>query len=123
MTAPGKETFGSRVKKARAELRLTQPELAEIVGCSNGTISFWENSVNGIRGDNLVKLAIALKKSTHYLLTGEEDPQVERLRVLFPGGEAHPKLLAVLEMLQGLDEEDYDVFVRLLLNFSVKGTK
>ena len=39
---PEKETYGHKMRRLRLELALTQPQVAEIAGCAQVTISAWE---------------------------------------------------------------------------------
>jgi len=51
---------------------MSQPQLAEAVGVSNGIISIWENNINEPKASYVKKLAIALDTTADYLL-GLED--------------------------------------------------
>ncbi len=64
--------FCERLKSLRIEKKLSQPELAKLVGVSNGMISFWENEVNEPTISNLIKLCQIFEVSADYLL-GLED--------------------------------------------------
>lgn len=66
------KVFCERLKALRTEKGLSQPELANLLGVSNGIISFWENGVNEPTISNLIKLTEVLEVSTDYLL-GLED--------------------------------------------------
>ena len=63
--------LGETIKALRLEKGLTQPELAKLVGVSNGMISVWENNVNEPKASYIKALAIALDVSVSVLL-GEE---------------------------------------------------
>ena len=54
------------------ERNLSQPELAKLVGVSNGMMSFWENGINEPTITHLLKLSQIFEVSTDYLL-GLED--------------------------------------------------
>lgn len=64
------ETIAERIKKARLEIGMTQPELAKAAGVSKGTISLWENGINEPNGKNLHSLSDALNKTPDYILYG-----------------------------------------------------
>ena len=66
------KVFCDRLKALRIEKKLSQPELAKLVGVSNGMISFWENGVNEPTITNLVKLSQIFEVTTDYIL-GLED--------------------------------------------------
>ena len=60
--------LGETIKALRVEKGLTQPQLAAIIGVSNGMISVWENNVNEPKASNLKALAAALDVSVDTLL-------------------------------------------------------
>ena len=60
------------MKNLRLEKELSQPDLAKLVGVSNGMISFWENGVNEPTITNLIKLSQIFDVSADFLL-GLED--------------------------------------------------
>ena len=64
--------FCERLKELRTENKISQPELAKMVGVSKGMISFWENAINEPTISNLVKLCKIFDVSSDYLL-GLED--------------------------------------------------
>lgn len=67
-----RKIFCERLKSLRIEKKISQPELAKMVGVSNGMISFWENGINEPTITNLVKLTQIFEVSADYLL-GLED--------------------------------------------------
>ena len=62
------EGVGEKIKEYRLEKELSQPQLAKIVGVSNGMISIWENNINEPKASYLKALAIALGVSVDDLL-------------------------------------------------------
>lgn len=64
-------TFGERLKKYRQEKRLTQQELADLLGVSNKTVSRWESDGGYPDVTMLVPLARALGVTADDLLDGE----------------------------------------------------
>lgn len=66
-------TLGEKIKEARTAKELTQPQLAKLIGVSNGVISFWENDVNEPKASYIVKLCIALDVTPNYLLGFEDE--------------------------------------------------
>ena len=64
--------LGETIKALRLEKGLTQPQLANLVGVSNGMISIWENNVNEPKASYLKALAAALEVSVSTLL-GEDN--------------------------------------------------
>lgn len=65
-------TIGGRLRVKRAEKRLTQVRLAELVGGTQPQVSEWENDQSEPRNGQLVRLAEALGVSTDWLLTGRD---------------------------------------------------
>lgn len=59
-----------RIRQARKKLRLTQAQLAAVVGVSTTAVTDWETGKSR-PWENLVALAHRLKVSTDWLLTGE----------------------------------------------------
>ena len=66
------EILGKRIKELRIGKSMSQPQLAQAVGVSNGIISIWENNINEPKASYVKKLAIALDTTADYLL-GLED--------------------------------------------------
>ena len=66
------EIFGIRLRQLRLEANLSAKKLAQQIGVSDAAIINWENNVNDIKGEYLIKLAKFFGVSTDYLL-GLED--------------------------------------------------
>ena len=62
------EHLGETIKALRLEKGYSQPQLAKIVGVSNGIISVWENNINEPKATYIKRLACALEVSADYLL-------------------------------------------------------
>ena len=62
------KNLGETIKNARIEKKLTQPQLAKLVGVSAGMISIWENNINEPKASYIKALAEALEISADYLL-------------------------------------------------------
>lgn len=62
-----------KMKKRREELELTQREVADYVGCSLRTISFWETRKGDISSYYLKKLSEILNISMEELMDEECD--------------------------------------------------
>jgi transcriptional regulator with XRE-family HTH domain len=64
-------SIGERIAKRRAELRMTQGQLAKFVKVSRAAVSQWENGdTKGLKPENLVACADALRMSIRELATG-----------------------------------------------------
>ena len=55
-----RQRFGKKLKELRTLAGLSQAELANIMGYSEKTISYWENGHNPIKFDNILILSKAL---------------------------------------------------------------
>ena len=66
-------TMGEKIRDARKASKLSQEEMAELVGVARGAVSSWENGRKTPGGKNLEKLASALGVSTDYLMGREAD--------------------------------------------------
>ncbi|MGI2114425.1 S24 family peptidase [Shewanella frigidimarina] len=64
--------MNERIKERRKLVRLTQPELAKMIGVTKATISQWESAATSPKGENLYNLAKHLKCTTDWLLFGKE---------------------------------------------------
>lgn len=109
------QTVGDRIREKRIILKISQPELAERVGVSKTTISFWESDKTNPNGKNLMRLAFVLKTTPRYILTGDESATE------LDAGNTHDSRAATLfEVTRDLDDEDFDLVVKLLLSLSRK---
>lgn len=62
--------IGKRIKNRRLELKLTQEELAELVGVSDTYIGAIERTTSKFSIETFVKIAQALRLNSDYLLYG-----------------------------------------------------
>ena len=65
--------FAENLKNLRQQAGLTQPELAEAIGVSNGMISFWENGVYQPTATNIIKIARYFHITSDELLSDDDD--------------------------------------------------
>ena len=63
-----KYKIGNRIRKYREALGISQKQLAELIGVSNGRVSNWEQGINRPDADMLAELCRALKVSPSSLL-------------------------------------------------------
>lgn len=63
-----KYEIGSRIRKRRKQLGISQKELAEKIGVSNGRVSNWEQGLNRPDADLLAVICEALDVSPSSLL-------------------------------------------------------
>ena len=77
-----REDFGRRVKQARMDKHLTQPQLADFLGIEWQQISRIERGFSGCSNELLVPLSEELDVSTDYLLKGvESDSELLRRQI------------------------------------------
>ncbi|MBQ6815746.1 MAG: helix-turn-helix transcriptional regulator [Clostridia bacterium] len=69
--------FGDRLRKLRKERKLTQKELAALVGIKNSVISFYEVGDRTPSLEALIKLSKALRISTDVLLGIEKNETID----------------------------------------------
>ena len=84
--------FGNRLKTLRIKKKLTQQQLADLLGLTKSVISAYENGLRYPAYDVLIKISRIFKVSTDFLLgveikreidtSGLTDEQVEELIVL-----------------------------------------
>ena len=72
-------TMGEKIRDARKASKLSQEEMAELVGVARGAVSSWENGKKTPGGKNLEKIASALGVSTDYLMGRGTDTKKEAL--------------------------------------------
>jgi transcriptional regulator with XRE-family HTH domain len=65
-------TTGTKLKLLREKKRISQEELAHVVGVSQTTIGNWEHG-KSIKHDYIFKLAAALEVPTNYLLVEKQN--------------------------------------------------
>ena len=68
-------SIGSRIKQRREELGFTQPQLAELVGVSKGTIGNYESNISSPNEAILFKLFSVLKCDANFLYQDNIDWQ------------------------------------------------
>lgn len=66
------DTIGTRIKKRRKELKLTQDRLAKAVDVSSVSVSQWESDITKPSSENLYKLSIALNCDIPWLLVNDD---------------------------------------------------
>ncbi len=67
--------FGEMLRKLRQDAGLTQKQLADRLGISKSTVSFYEQSIRSPSSDVLLRIARVFHISTDYLLGETEKTQ------------------------------------------------
>lgn len=77
-----KYEIGNRIRKYREDRKISQKQLAELIGVSNSRVSNWEQGINRPDADILAELCRALQVSPSELLdvhlSDEEITEQER---------------------------------------------
>jgi len=60
------ESAGTRIRQSRKAAKISQNELAKLVGVSQASITYWESDANAPAGSNLLALASALPQICHF---------------------------------------------------------
>ena len=60
---------GQKIREERKKLKLTQSDIADVVGVSIGSISKYEKGIISIPANNLKKIANRLNVSMDYLMS------------------------------------------------------
>lgn len=74
-------TPGSRIKKLRTDLKMTQAQLAAKFRADTSTISKWESDIHVPEGTHLVELAIHLHSTPEYILHGKDSGEATTARL------------------------------------------
>ena len=87
MTAP--LSFGQRVRQARKAARLTQAQLALVIGVAKDTLSRYERGDIQPAANKVADITRALGVSGHWLLTGEGEASMTTPQTDSPALAAH----------------------------------
>ena len=94
-------TIGQRLKEARLQRRMTQPELAEAVGVTKGAIGNYETDLSSPKEPILIKLMEVLQIDANYLYQDyiasvpSLTPDEEHLVAVYRGAKDQAKIDAV----------------------------
>lgn len=101
-----KYEIGKKIRKYREELNLSQKELAEKLGVSNGRVSNWEQGLNRPDADMLAELCYALQVSPSSLLGVKlsVDELSDQERRVIKAYRAKTELQQAVNILLGLKE-------------------
>lgn len=97
--------FGKRVRYFRNLARLTQEDLAPLLGLEPGTISYIENGKNNISFAKLPKLCEALKIEPWQLFVFDDLPDVDKIN-------------EITKVLESMTDMQLSIVHKLLLDFA-----
>ena len=102
-----KYEIGNRIRKYREAHGLSQMELAQLIGVSNGRISNWEQGLNRPSADILAALCTALNVSPSALLDVRLSPDdlTDQERNVILAYRTKTDLQQAVNILLGVDEE------------------
>ncbi|MBI4745847.1 MAG: helix-turn-helix transcriptional regulator [Deltaproteobacteria bacterium] len=109
--------IGSRIKRRRRDLKISQEKLGEIVGVTYQQIQKYENGLNRVSAEMLHKIAAALDTDVSYFY---EKPVVtdeahERVATYADMKGLSPDEREVIRCLRAIDDEEYRKRFLLLL--------
>lgn len=99
--------IGARIRKYREDRGLSQKELAEKIGISNGRLSNWEQGINRPNADIIAVICKALDVSASELLDvrlSVDDLNSQERKVIL-AYRAKTELQQAVNILLGVDEE------------------
>ena len=102
-----KYEIGSRIRKYRESIGLSQKELADKLHVSNSRVSNWEQGINRPDADMLVDICVALNVSPSELLDVRLVPEeyTNKERELLNAYRDKPELRHAVHLLLGIDDE------------------
>ena len=99
-------SISARIKKRREQLRMTQAQLARVVGVTQTAISQFESGTRKPSFDTLPRLTDALGITSDYLLRGRKAYDCKDIL-------ADPKVSIILKGFMELSEKDKEEMFRL----------
>ncbi len=102
-----KYEIGKRIRKYREDRKLSQKDLADMIGVSNSRISNWEKGINRPDADMLADLCRALKVSPSELLDVRlsTDELNDQERKVIQAYRTKTELQQAVNILLGIEEE------------------
>ena len=99
--------IGSRIRKYREALGLSQKDLADKLGISNSRVSNWEQGINRPDADMLAELCAILEVSPSELLEVKltEDEFTSQEREVIRAYRSKPDLQHAVHVLLGIEKE------------------
>jgi len=103
-------TFGNRIFELRSAMRLSQTELADMLGVTNKAVSKWENGKAKPTTDTIRKLAALFKVDVEELLSmKEEGKNVQISKIVITGGPCAGKSTAMSWIQNAFTQKGYRV--------------
>ena len=110
-------TFASRIKELRKREGLSQPQLAEKIGLTKGTVSLWERGPRRPDFPTMEKVADFINVSVSYLIGDTDDEGISEETDTNPGGLTDKEAAR-----QSLEEDDESLtsLARMLSQLSME---
>lgn len=109
-------TLGSRLKRSRERKNMTQMEVAELLGISNGTLSGYERDYRDPDTDTLQRLADLYDVRVDWLLKGGEYSSEGKSKVVSDTRKE------VIDLIANASEDDF-VFIKEFIKRVTKAEK
>lgn len=111
--------IGVRIKKRRKELHLTQVQIKELCGISNGNLSDFENGNRLPSANALIALSKSLRVSVDWILTGENyrNPDILLEKSL---SDSETEMLSNFRKLDIFNQEEIKEIIKLKLQQQAK---
>lgn len=110
-------TFGEKIKKTRLEKKLTQKQLADLVGAKHNSVSDWENNKTKPDVDMIENICGVLDLEPNYLLGEKKSSEYGELV-----GElmSNTELLDLIDKYNNLDDIEKKAVKQIVLSLSQK---
>ena len=95
-----KAEMGLRIQNKRKIIKLTQEQLAEMLGISVKHLSEVERGIAGLSIENLIHLSSIFDTSIDYLVKGEEINDPQKLIITLPENITEEKTYKVKEIIR-----------------------
>ena len=101
-----KYEIGNRIRKYREDRKLSQKELAELIGVSNSRVSNWEQGINRPDANILAEICRALQVSPSELLDVHliDEEITEQERTVLRAYRTKPELQQAVNILLGVEK-------------------
>jgi transcriptional regulator with XRE-family HTH domain len=93
------ETFGARLRRLRVSKRLSQDQVASLIGVNKATVSYYESDTRQPPYVTLITLATLFKVSTDYLL-GYQREEIDT------SGLTQPELVIIRELVKSMTDKN-----------------
>lgn len=111
-------TFGEKIKSARLAKKLTQQQLAEMIGAKHNSVSDWEKDKSKPDMDTIELICGALDINPSYLMGTKSD---EEYGNIIGNLMNEPDILDMIEDYKNLTDDDKKAVRQIISSLSRKG--